>query len=212
YGRRGSHTLQRGPLLTTPRPSAARQPCRRIEVVTSLFSCLSLLICSNPRTELVLPENSAVSCPESVSIWFCPNPHLLRMSPHAWRRTREQLAAPTCPEHDSRVRQTACTHPAPLPHGCFSRFSSSGNATDPKSTDFTTPSASVRIKGGTASRASASIRCCRAATFCGCWSARLVFSAGSCARLKSSTWGGSVACHTSFQSPWRTAARNGSMS
>lgn len=44
--------------------------------------------------------------------------------------------------------------------GCFSRACSSpGKATDPNSAGFTAPSASLRIRGGTASRASASIRC-----------------------------------------------------
>lgn len=44
--------------------------------------------------------------------------------------------------------------------GCFSRdFCSSGKTTDPKSTSFTAPSASPRMSGGAASRASASMRC-----------------------------------------------------
>jgi len=56
--------------------------------------------------------------------------------------------------------------PARSIQGCFSRaFCSPGRTTDPNSVSFNAPSASSRIIGGTASRASASMRCWSSATF-----------------------------------------------
>src|SRR5262245_24691807 len=124
-----------------------------------------------------------------------------------------------CVKYASSLGSAGGPYAAPLTaanaraHGSISRaFSSVGRATVAVSTLHVVRKASLKSRGWTASPANASICCRSSATFCGFWLARLVFSEGSCARLKSSTLDGSVAFHTSFHSPWRTAPRKGSMS
>src|SRR5262249_19059087 len=64
--------------------------------------------------------------------------------------------------------------------------------------------------GGAACLAKSMIQACNSLTLSGFWSARLVDSEGSFERSKSSTRGGNSVVQTSFQFPFRTAARYGS--
>jgi hypothetical protein len=69
---------------------------------------------------------------------------------------------------------------------------------------------STRKRGFTLSLARALRRSCKAATLSELAAARLFFSEGSCAMLYRSAEAGSKGRQISFQSPCRTAARNGS--